>query len=406
MQEYTILQQTADYVTAHFNKNVPASFVFHTIRHIRDVVEAVNILGQAAGISDEESEMLQLAAWFHDAGYDQGPEGHEKRSCQYMAKFLEQQSYPADKIKQIEACIMATKMPQSPQNLLEALLCDADLSHLGDINYWNQCGHVRQEIALTRDKIMSDSEWLDFELDFMTNHEYHTDFAKKLYGKKKEKHIRQLAKQKGRLHPVKHEAMNEEIKKKKKKKKKKRFNPSSIELKQINLGRGVETMYRTAYRTHVNLSSMADSKANIMLSVNAIIISIIISNLMPRFDEDPKLIAPTIVLLVVCLAALTFAILSTRPKITEGKVTKEDIQQKRGNLLFFGNFYKMPLDDFEDGMMELIKDTDYLYGSMTRDIYFLGIVLAKKYRYLRWCYSIFMYGLIVSVLVFAVAMVL
>ena len=160
-------------------------------------------------------------------------------------------------------------------------------------------------------------------------------------------------------------------------------------------------MYRTTYRTHVNLSSIADNKANIMLSINAIVISITLSSLVPRFGSTPHLIAPTILLLAVCLMAMIFATLSTRPKITEGKFTREDIEQKRSNLLFFGNFYNMSLDDFHWGMMEMIKDSDFLYSSMTRDLYFLGIVLAKKYRYLRICYGIFMYGLIASVAAFA-----
>jgi hypothetical protein len=190
---------------------------------------------------------------------------------------------------------------------------------------------------------------------------------------------------------------------KQKKKQKRAIKKSEKELKDINLGRGVETMYRTTYRTHVNLSSIADNKANIMLSINAIIVSIVVSNLVPQLDEDTRLIFPTILLLAVCLAALVFAILSTRPKITEGKFTREDIKEKRSNLLFFGNFYNMELDDFHWGMMEMIKDSDFLYSSMTRDLYYLGVVLAKKYKFLRICYSIFMYGLIVAVIAFAIA---
>ena len=80
----------------------------------------------------------------------------------------------------------------------------------------------------------------------------------------------------------------------------------------------------------------------------------------------------------------------------------DDIEQKRSNLLFFGNFYNMKVDDFHWGMMEMIKDSDFLYSSMTRDLYYLGIVLAKKYRLLRICFDIFMYGVILSVLVFVV----
>ncbi|MEO1712991.1 MAG: Pycsar system effector family protein, partial [Bacteroidota bacterium] len=188
-----------------------------------------------------------------------------------------------------------------------------------------------------------------------------------------------------------------------KKKKKTSSSEPNSELSALNLGRGVETMYRTTYRTHTNLSSIADNKANIMLSINAIIISIVVSTLVTSFDTNPKLVVPTIILLTVCLTSVVFATLSTRPKVTEGKFTREDIEQKRSNLLFFGNYYNMELEDFHWGMMEMIRNSDFLYSSMTRDLYFLGKVLSKKYRYLSICYSIFMYGLIGSVIAFAIA---
>jgi len=90
----------------------------------------------------------------------------------------------------------------------------------------------------------------------------------------------------------------------------------------------------------------------------------------------------------------------TRPKITDGKFTKDDILNKKTNLLFFGNFFKMDLPDFAWGMKEMMEDKEYLYGSMVKDFYFLGQVLGRKYKYLRICYTIFMFGLIISVIAF------
>jgi len=274
-----------------------------------------------------------LAAWFHDTGYDKGAVNHEERSAMYARDYLSSQGYNPDNLRRIEGCILATKMPHTPKDLLERVICDADLGHIGQKVYWERCSKVRQEMALTRDIIMTDQEWVDFELEFMKKHHFHTPVAQELYIQRKQKHIRQLEKQKVRLNP--HAAYTVDsistIPNQKKKKKKKK------ELKENNLGRGVE---------------------------------------------------------------------STRPKITEGKFTVEDIKAKRSNLLFFGNFYNMKMDDFHWGMMEMIKDPEFLYSSMTRDLDYLGVVLAKKYRYLRICYGIFMYGLIVAVLTFAVAFML
>ncbi len=388
-------------------------YTFHDIRHTENVVLAVRELMGAYDLTQEEREDLELAAWFHDTGYDQGAEGHEERSCSYARRFLSEQHLPKGRIDLVCACIAATKIPQSPQSLLEKLLCDADLSHLGKRNYWERCGKLRQELALTRGHIMSDEEWIDFELDFMQKHRYHTAIAIELYDKRKQKYIRRLYKQRKRLMAGMQTAEGIKPNKKKDKslpasaKENNALNEGeSSELKQLRLGRGVETMFRTTYRTHVNLSSIADNKANIMLSINAIIISIVVSTLVPSFDDTPRLIIPTIILLVVCLLAMIFATLSTKPKITEGKFTKEDIEQKRGNLLFFGNYYNMDMEVFHWGMMEMIKDSDYLYSSMTRDLYFLGKVLAKKYRYLSICYTIFMYGIIAAVLAFGLAFLL
>ncbi len=410
--ENALLLEVEAYATNFITEQVPKEYAYHDVQHTINVVEAVREIGQLKGLSQKDMILLELAAWFHDTGYDKGAVEHEERGVKYATEYLSKTSFPPEDLEKINNAIRATKLPHAPKSDLEKVICDADLSHLGKTNYWDRCGRVRQELTLTKNLTMSEQEWIDFEMKFITEHQYQTEAAQELYGKLKNKHIKQLKKQKLRLNPYAAYTVDEftalDRKKRKKKKKKRSKNKSGIAgsdetLNELDLGRGVETMYRTTYRTHVNLSSIADNKANIMLSINAIVISITLSSLIPRFETSPKLIFPTIVLLCVCLAAVVFATLSTRPKITEGKFTREDISNKRSNLLFFGNFYNMNIDDFHWGMMEMIKDSDFLYSSMTRDLYYLGIVLAKKYRYLRICYGIFMYGLIISVIIFAIA---
>lgn len=413
--ENAVLDQIEKYIIRYFEENMPQKYVYHDFQHTQNVVDAIQELATPYKLTEKEMKLLTIAAWFHDTGYVEGSAGHEERSCKNATSYLKEKSFSAEDIKIVCECIMATKLPQDPDNLLEKIICDADLSHLGKRNYWDRCGRVRQELSMMKGNMMSEQEWVDFELNFIENHEYHTAVAKELYEKRKQKHIRLLLKQKIRLQPTdgQPEDAADVFGRKSKKIRKhstevatKLMNDEDVEIKDVRLGRGVETMYRTTYRTHVNLSSIADNKANIMLSINAIIISITISTLVPSFDTNPKLILPTAVLLLVCLVAIIFATLSTRPKITEGKFTREDIEQKKSNLLFFGNFYNMKLEDFNWGMNEMIMDEDFLYSTMTRDLYFLGKVLAKKYKYLSICYNIFMYGLIIAVITFGVTFAL
>jgi len=169
--------------------------------------------------------------------------------------------------------------------------------------------------------------------------------------------------------------------------------------------RGIETMFRVTLNNHTRLSQIADSKANILLSVNAIIISISLSTLIPKLDSPGNihLIVPTFILILFSVLSIIFAILSTKPKVTSGSFMRKEIDEKKVNLLFFGNFHQMPLEEYQWAMNEMMKDRDYLYNSMIKDLYFLGLVLHRKYKLLRTTYTIFMIGIIVSVVAFVYA---
>lgn len=169
--------------------------------------------------------------------------------------------------------------------------------------------------------------------------------------------------------------------------------------------RAIDTLFRITLNNHTSLSGIADSKANILLSVNAIIISIALSTLIPKLDNpsNAHLMIPTFIMLMSSVVTIIFAILSTRPKVTKGVFTRQDIENQKVNLLFFGNFYKMPLEEYQWAMNEMMKDKDYLYNSMIKDLYFLGVVLEKKYRLLRIAYNFFMVGIVLSVISFVVA---
>jgi predicted metal-dependent HD superfamily phosphohydrolase len=400
-----ILADAEAYVKAFFNEKISPKYVFHDYTHTAQVVDAARVLAESYSLSEKDQQLLQLAAWFHDTGYTEGTEDHETRSASFAQAYLQEKVSEND-LERVVECIYATRMPQTPETLQEQILCDADLSHLGMKNYWDRTGKIREEFAKARNIIMNEQDWIDFEINFMVNHEYHTKAGRELFDTRKAKHIEQLLKQRRRLNPdappTEYELMintqgesSESLKK--------TLSKTEKELNQARLSRGVETMYRTTYGTNNNLSRMADSKANMMLSINTIVISIIVSNLIPRLSDNHRLVIPTALLLLTCLLSMIFATLSTRPKITEGTVTKEDIKEKRANLLFFGNFHNMQLQDYQWGINEMLKDPEFLYNTMSKDLYFLGIVLAKKYTYLSYCYSIFMWGLIVSVISFIIA---
>jgi len=175
--------------------------------------------------------------------------------------------------------------------------------------------------------------------------------------------------------------------------------PKKTKKKDGGLGtsRGVETMFRTSYRVHMNLSTLADAKANIMISINGIIVSIIIASISPKIDTNPWLLVPTSVLLLGALISIIYAVRSARPRVSSKLVSLEDVGSKRANILFFGHFSNMSEDDFVIGMSDLLKNQTALYQNMIRDIYGLGIVLQRKYSLLRTSYTMFMIALILGI---------
>ena len=162
-------------------------------------------------------------------------------------------------------------------------------------------------------------------------------------------------------------------------------------------------MLRLTSENHMKLSDMADGKANILISVNSIIISVIITVLLRRLQESPYLTIPTGIFLTFTLGTIIISILATRPKVTEGTFSDQDIIDKKTNLLFFGNFHKTSLDTYEKAMQKMMNEPDYLYGSLVKDIYQQGVVLARKFKLIRLAYNIFMVGIIISVFAFALA---
>ncbi len=391
-----LLHTAQAYVAALLKGKLPPWAVYHTIQHTEETVAAAREIAEASNLNKDDVEIVLLAAWFHDVGYIDSPDGHEERSVEIAEEFLKKHSYAPEKIERVAACIRATTIPQRPTSILEQVLCDADMIHLGKKRFFERSDLLRTEIELRTGKPFTDAEWLQKSVAFASSGGFFTEYARREFAARREKNLLALQE---RLR-----AALERDGQKKTKQQMAKEKAILKEEKERRPERGIETMFRVVPKNHLDLSALADQKANIMISTNAIIISIVFGLLLSKLDTHPFLTIPTVILLAVCLTAMTFAILATRPNITRGTFTREDIEQKRANLLFFGNFYNSRLEDFEWGMKEMMNDRDYLYGSMIKDLYYLGRVLGKKYRMLRMCYTIFMYGLIVSVLAFVIAL--
>lgn len=394
-----VLSKVKEYIGNTFRGEGSSESYYHNFTHTAEVAKAAEEIAYASGINESDKEALLIAAWFHDVGHIKKCEGHEDISIELAKKFLEEIQYPNDGIQKVISLINATRLPRNPQNLLEEIICDADLHHLGTNEFEKNANLLKSEVEARNGNRIADSEWLKNNLEFMDKHKFYTEYAKQRFETQKNINYIMTKKKLKKANIVLKEnkdLVSEESPADKKKAKE----------KDKGAGRSIETMFRNTIRTHVEFSSMADTKANIMISVNTLILTIIVSIMVRKLDTNPHLIIPTAMLTLSSMVTLVYAILVTRPKVTRGMFTEEDIKQKNVNLLFFGNFHKMSLKDFTWGMKEMIKDKEFLYDNMIMDFYFLGQVLGQKYQRLRICYTFFMYGLIISVLAYAIAFIM
>lgn len=371
--------------------NISPNLVYHTIDHTRAVVKAFIEIGIASSLSEKELELGTVAAWFHDTGYTKTTTFHEQESIGIFNEKVSNEDFSPEEISTIHELIQGTRMPQQPTTMLGKVLCDADLYHLGTETFFEQSELLKKEVENEADRKIKKEMWNVDSYYFLRDHQFFTPYARKTFGPKEEENlialrgkIKEFSKQDKQIQNLetKIEKLNSKLLQK----------PS----------RGIETMFRITSRNHLQLSSMADSKANIMISINTIVISIVLTVAGSRIADNPNLLMPVIFLVLVCLSTIVLAVLATRPTVSKGTFTRDDIRNKKTNLLFFGNFHGMDIEDYQWGISEMMKDAEYLYSSLTRDIFFLGKVLARKYRMLRIAYTTFMIGFVISILLFII----
>ncbi|KAA0989203.1 Pycsar system effector family protein [Dyadobacter aurulentus] len=397
------LDKVRHHVRHFFGTKELAQLSYHNLAHTEAVVANAVRIADHYQLDDKETFIVVTAAWFHDTGYSSGQAaGHEQRGAAMAAEFLLAEGVDEHIISEVEGCILATIWPQNPQNFLQEVVCDADVFHFGTQEFpeWNKL--VRKEAEQRAGKKIDKAQWRKSAIALLESHTFHTDYCRDLLSKQKQKNLEKLKEKEQETSGI----VEEPVRKAAPEPLTSDTTPDVSDIKKQKSDRpdkGIETMFRISSNNHQRLSDMADNKAHIMITTTSIIISVLLSVLIRKLEDNTYLIVPTMLLLTVCMVTMVFSILSTRPTIPHGTFTQEDIDTKNVNLLFFGNFYRMSYQDYSSGMQRMMNDREFLYGSLTKDVYSQGVVLGRKYRLLRVAYNVFMFGIVISVIAFVLA---
>ena len=355
--------------------------LFYSHEHIEDILSEAEKIGKGCGLSETDILKIQSTASFLITGFISNSQRPRSTGIKKLLKHLNEWSMKEETIEE-----MREMAEGANDDIYSHVLNDAFNAHKGKKRFFSKMDMLKIERERSKKEEYFIYDWEKIIYRYLKYTDFKTAYAKEKYHGRWRKNIRKQS-----------DKMRSAYRK-------------TTRLKTgKELGRGIDTLYRTSYNNHINLSSIADGKANMMISTNTIILSVIVTLSGASFTltgnfiiEHWRFTIPIFVLLTGCLFSVIFAVLSARPRVTTKIVSQERLESGKSSISFFGNFLKVGRQSFVNHLSRLKEDHQKLYDNMSTDLYYLGAVLKSKYKMLTWSYTIFIIGLALSVVTFIV----
>jgi len=392
-----LLRDTALYVKDYYSDYFNEHYSFHNYNRTINIVRHCNALAVSMNLGKQELKVAHLAAWFLELGYSLNYQDYQPKSVELAKAYFKKKEVDSEILQRIEECILSTRVPQQPVSVISQIVCDASMYHLTEKDSFQYSDALRAEYAEIAQVEFTDEEWLNENIRMLSNHFYFTRSARELFQKRKDKTLAAFQAKRALLHNLQKELGEPGF-----------YAPlmdkQGDKDEEVKLERGVETFFRITERRHMDLSTKAHDKANLLISVNSIVMSIVLSVLVTKLEENTFLLLPTLMLVITGGVTIVLSIISTKPRIIRG--AKNNAGDDEINILFFGDYARLSLPEYKKAMRDTYKSKTEVYDSLSRDIYYQGIVLKWKFKYINIAYNVFMYGFILTILAFILAFAL
>ena len=176
------------YILAELEQHLSPLLKYHNLEHTKGVMRSVSEIALALGIGEKERKLLQVAAAFHDAGFMHVYKNHEERGCVLVREYLPTLHFNDQEIDTICGMIMATKIPQSPNTILEQIIADADLDYLANDDAYNIAENLFEELQ-SYTALRERAQWMQLQADFLTQHHYHTEYSRQFREPGKQRYL-------------------------------------------------------------------------------------------------------------------------------------------------------------------------------------------------------------------------
>lgn len=371
-----------------------SNLYFHTSKRLLADEATLMDLAKHEGLDSTVTEPLQLALLFHYLGFALDY-ASPQTACIEQAKILLADS--SINIMTIEYLLKSIHKKAAPESSTEAVFRDTINSYWVNKKIGKRLSALKKEQKINLSLQISDRQWIEKQRSTLRKLKYFTEYAttnwKPILTKSKSKIKKSLKKIILKEDDFLKEGLGintERLKRLKKKLSKMEGYPE----------RGIETWFRLTSKNLYTRRSIVDTKSNIVMTVNTIIMSVGFGSVYPLLDDAPHLIYGLAPLIIANVVSIAFAILATRPKVRKGKFNRQKVLNKKASLMTFDDFANSKFEDYEWSIRQMMKDKRYLYKTITQDIYDVGIDLARRYQYLRMAYQAFLAGIITSVVFF------
>jgi hypothetical protein len=396
-----LIKEAKVYVKELFLNNKNELLLFHNMGYVNRTVKYASQICEMEEVDTEQRENILVAAWLFATGFLFDYIDYKKQSIRVAHEFLKERKIGAEKSEAILMIIETVLHNKQHENICGEILYDASEFYIAIDEFLLWVKYHRQERNyFLKPKLTKRSFWQTVE-NYLHEHEFCTQSGTKLFAEEKEKNlskIKFLLKQELKQQlPADNRMIIEDLKEEI------RQVNQKVE-KRLSSTRGFDTLYRITARNQVTLSGLADNKANILISLNTLIVSAVITFVFLNSNEFEYMMFPSFITIGFSMLSITLAIIAARPKINPGVFTMEDFHEKKANLLFYGNFFKVDYGDYEEALKEMLNDQDLLLSNLSRDQYTFGIILGRKFKLLHISYTVFLVGFVISSIAFAVTL--
>ena len=385
VNSYEDISTAEQYVQHLLQAKIPAEMAILRNRETAKIFKNTQKLLKSIELEEEDRRALLLAIIFTNSGFSESLKTPYLNSEKIAQEFLEKKEIGEKLVEKTIDCLRVKSREKKAETRIEEIYEDALNSIFADRKYIQKVlPTIQKRHKVNQRNPIETSQWLKQHRKELKNIDFNTKQAKKRYKAGIRENIKAI------------KALSDKKKKK-----------IAVYEMPLDNSKGVQMMFKTSLRNHIDLTSIADNKASIMLSINAIIITIAMPLLIRYMGGNGYLAIPMVILMLTCVLSIIFAALATRPMKSDGETDVDKVMEKpSANLFFFGNFYNISLPEYQRGLKKVIRSDEVLERSAINDLYFLGKALGDKFNLLRICYMIFMVGIALSVLAYGVVLYL